>query len=162
VTFKVTSKIWNISKQCSKFEWRFSGGGAVGWHGESLQPIWGPGCSPQQGLGAHPGQGDRGKAPPPRSWKLFNSAECQKKVANMTLSFDFANSVNDGYLWFVSLKLTTSSSSFRWQWQTDNLTIRPRTQKQGNRPKAGRHGSFHLWMHVWVAGKAVWSLVIPR
>jgi len=23
----------------------------------------------------------------------------------------------------------------------------------------GRHGSFHLWMRVWVAGKAVWSLV---
>jgi len=23
----------------------------------------------------------------------------------------------------------------------------------------GRHGSFHLWMNVWVAGKTVWSLV---
>ena len=22
-----------------------------------------------------------------------------------------------------------------------------------------RHGSFHMWMHVWVAGKTVWCLV---
>ena len=50
------------------------------------------------------------------------------------------------------------------------LRLAPTLSRTGNehRPKCGdalrlgskgRHGSFHLWMHMWVAGKTVWSFV---
>ena len=87
--------------------------------------------------------------------KVFLAFGRQKEVANLFLSLYFANSVNHGYLRFVSLKLRTSSTSSIRQRQTNNLRTLLFVHTKSGKQTKGRHGSFSFWMHVWVAGKSV-------
>ena len=41
-------------------------------------------------------------------------------------------------------------------WETHNW---PKCSDALRMRSKGRHGSFHLWMHVWVTGETVWSLI---